>query len=226
MLKISLSGLILFLLSNCNPIYNKAKLTLIKEPFAKENVTFRTDGYYFHIKSTSAPLTDWKDGDTLSKSGIVPLFFFDDGYVYFSDVVYGLRNHRNEIDKIDSLRKSIAEYEKNLIRWSMVIENRNKKINGWGRYKQYGNELLIQKYINRGGKYILVEFSGKVINEKTIAFTSKHYPGHPMVMDEKHERTYELFEFKPLKIKPDSSNYIRSHLYKFDRKAILEDRVY
>lgn len=208
----------ILLITNCHPIYNKTKLTLVKEPFVKERITFRTDGFYFHVRTTGLNPNGGHHGDSLNKSGIVPIFFYTDGYVHRSNAVFGERAHANKIDQVDSVRMSLMEYEKNLIRWNMVIENKDKNINGWGRYKQYGNDLLIQHYINRGGNYILVEYVGKVVNDKSILLTSKHYPGHPFVMEEKHEHIHELFEFKPLPVKPDSANYIRSNIIKFDRR--------
>lgn len=208
-------------ISSCSSrIYDKDKLTIANTPFQKENITFRTDGYYYQI-------IEYEKGENLSlemehgKSNycaVSPIIFYDDGFVRKSEFTHGVKPFITNQEKKDSIEELLRNLDKSIRdnNFHVKIEN---TIWDWGLYRQSPNELVIQYFYNHYGHYRLINYSGVVKNDTTLVFKHKkgytEFPSHVSRLEDKSE---EIYYFRKLRSKPDSMNYIKSNAEEFGQR--------
>jgi len=207
---------ILSLLIGCSKIHHKSLFHLAHTPFESKNITFKTNGYYFMEKTFEKGekyINEQIKTDTKS-CGIMPIIFYADGFVRRSEFIHGLKPYKDEQSKRDSIEKNLKELESSFVNNTFHVQIKNS-IWDWGKYRQKGNEILIQYYSNHFGDFRLIDLKGEIKNDSTIIF-SKQYgykqPNYPYIINEEINETYRFKEFHT---KPDSSNYIKSNLHKF-----------
>lgn len=216
-----LTVIILIGVFGCSPrIYDKEKLSLVNEPFQKADITFRTDGYYYRIedyeKGEDSALT-MEYGKT-KLCAITPIIFYGDGFVRKSTFIHGIRPYKTLQEKNDSIKASLLDIDKSIINNTFHVKIENTPWD-WGLYRQNGREVSIQYYYNRYGNYRLREYGGEALNDTTLVFRyEKEFTDPPGYSDETEEEPEEIYHFRSLSVKPDSSNYIKSNIQEFGRQ--------
>ena len=193
--------IVLCFILGCSPkIYDKSKLTLTSEKFNKNQIQFRTDGYYYMEK-----VYELGDNKSLemqhgqSKTcAFSPIIFYNDGYVRKCEFIFGVRPFETEEDKKQSINQSLLELEKEIEQNTFHTQLENS-IWDWGIYNQTKSEILIQYYYNFYGNYRLINYSGEVLNDTTIIFREKsgytQFPSHVKKIPDGEEEVYHFRKF-------------------------------
>lgn len=215
-LKFIISFSILSFSIGCSTIYHKSIFHLANTPFEFQNITFKTNGYYFLEKTfeEGEKYIDEKIKTNSKSCGIMPIIFYSDGFVRKSEFIHGLKPYQDEKSKRDSINEYLKELEFSFLDNTFHVQIKNS-IWDWGKYRQKGDEILIQYYYNHFGDFRLIDLKGKVKNDSTIIITKKYGYKQPNYPYEINEEINEVYRFKEFHTKPDSSNYIKSNIRKF-----------
>jgi len=204
---------VVFIITSCVRIYDKQKLSIANNSFKQENITFRTDGYYYKI-------IEYQEGENLSIEmqygesnfcAISPLIFYNDGFVRKSEFIHEIRKFKTEQDMNDSINISLLSLDEEIETNNFHVQM-NNTIWDWGMYEQNYMKITIQYYRNHHGNYRLIEQIGEVKNNTTIILKNKQTI---IRNDDLNNEPEEIYYFRKLKIKPDSTNYIKSNIEKF-----------
>jgi len=211
---------ILGITSCSSRIYDKDKLTIANTPFQKEDITFRTDGYYYQI-------IEYEQGENLSLEmeygrsnfcAVSPIIFYDDGFVRKSEFTHGVKPFSKNEEKKDSIEGILRNLDKSIRENNFHVRIDNT-IWDWGLYKQSENKLVIQYYYNHYGDYRLIDYSGIVKNDTTLVFKQKKgYTDFPSHISKIEDESEEIYYFRKLSVKPDSMNYIKSNAEEFGQR--------
>ena len=223
-LKIISIIIISFLFTNCAVIFHKSKLHLSDNEFCIDSLSFRIDGYYYMVKEfkRGTILLDENKANYSNKAcGIVPIIFYENGFVRKSEFIYEVKMFRNEKERQNNIQLALEQVEKKILVDSFHVQIENT-IWDWGLYKQYNDSILIQSYINVLGDFVLVDWNGIVKNDTTLILTSRNEYDTPSLIDwtseKKRKSVHKTYKFRKFVSKPDSSNYIMNNRNKFGKK--------
>lgn len=220
--------LLALLVSQCYVlIRTKDRLTLINEEFQLDSVSFRIDGIYYqvniHPKNTKLvdSIMEPEDGVIFKVANkevavsLTPMIFYENGFVYYSFMSWGLAPFSTEKEKDSIIHNTISYVEDRISELANRYDaDRRISIGDWGLYKQYGDSLFIQTYRNVMGDYSLMDITGRVENDSTITIISRQYH-YPLDGGKQINATSFFKSFSP---KPDSTNYISTHPHKFGNR--------
>ncbi len=211
----------LFFPLGCSRILHRSELRLLEEPFKKESITFRTDGYYYtqvEMDQENYSVPQDQPGHVFMATGIKTAFFFNDGYVHKSESVLMEDKPSDAASKQRIVDSLLLSFEKNYAN-QRYQEKRSSKVHlwSWGLYRQKEKSLELQYYSNHFGHYRLVTVKMSVLNDSILLATHKYSPYAGLIPNIVDDSIHEVYKFRKFFPKPDSTNYLRDNIHKFGR---------
>ena len=206
--------------TGCYRIYHKSKLTLQKEPFDRQKITFRTDGYYYLETLGDNYVTVQGYPQRLPDPVVVvqPIFFYADGYVHYVHARFAPISRDTFLTKAEQLASALLHVEDYIRRGPVQIFKKNPRYTvwNWGLYRQSGDNLKIQYYFNALGDYWLINLDAAVVNDSTLRITnqSSYVRRPPPFINRVRD---DLYTFRKYNLKPDSATYLRDRIDRFGK---------
>lgn len=194
-----------------------------------ESPRFRTNGYYYHEYEVTDYLADRPnntggrtviDESEYKRKYVEVVIPYINGYIYYGNwSITGIEKNvtnQKELNILNQYPNVLSSFEEAIKTNKYLFRKtgRRSDIWNWGIFYLKNDSVSIQYYENVSGNYFLNELKGIIENDTTIIILKeKEYKNHLSKGYEK--RINEVFHFRKLINKPDSSNYIMMNRHRF-----------